>query len=253
MKTGLTNIKLMSMKLMSMKLRSMELTNTASPLPTDIDAAMRREAAELEGLDREVYDQFGRDPLAPIVGLGPSNAKLAIFGRDPGRKEVEVGLPFVGAGGQKVRDALYRHRHGEPLPDFETSLTVGEDLFWINTVPYKPLGNKAWPMAVKRRFQPLVASLLIRQWQGDRVITLGREAFLWFGIGQPKAIRDALETFWARDDRFEMTHATELTLSDGTRKRFVLAPLPHPSPLNQRWFKQFPALLAQRLAQLEVE
>jgi uracil-DNA glycosylase len=24
-------------------------------------------------------------------------------------------------------------------------------------------------------------------------------------------------------------------------------PLPHPSPLNQRWYKQFPALLARRL------
>ncbi len=24
-------------------------------------------------------------------------------------------------------------------------------------------------------------------------------------------------------------------------------PLPHPSPLNQRWYKQFPDLLARRL------
>ena len=69
-------------------------------------------------------------------------------------------------------------------------MTVGDDLFWINTVPYKPVGNKAWSMAVKRRFQPLVAALLTRQWDGDRVITLGREAFLWFGIGQSREVRD---------------------------------------------------------------
>lgn len=231
----------------------MSMRRQARPLPADIEKAMRREAAELERLDREVYRQFDRDPLTPIVGLGPRRAKLAVFGRDPGRKEVEIGLPFVGAGGQKVREALYRHRHGRSLPDFEASLSVGEDLFWINTVPYKPLGNKAWPMAVKRRFQPLVAALLTRQWQSEQVITLGREAFFWFGIGQTKEVRDALEAFWSRDDRFSATHVTELTLDDGERKRFVLAPLPHPSPLNQRWFKRFPELLAQRLTALAIE
>ena len=229
------------------------MNHQAQSLPTEIDKAMRQEAAELDRLDSDVYRQFDRDPLAPIVGLGPKNAKLAVFGRDPGKKEVEVGLPFVGAGGQKVREALYRHRHGQSLPDFEASLTVGDDLFWINTVPYKPLGNKAWSMAVKRRFQPLIATLLTREWQGDRVITLGREAFLWFGIGQSREVRDALEAFWSREDRFSATHETELTLETGESKRFVLAPLPHPSPLNQRWFKRFPELLAQRLADLKIE
>jgi uracil-DNA glycosylase len=229
------------------------MNHQAQSLPAEIDKAMRQEAAELDRLDSEVYRQFDRDPLAPIVGLGPKNARLAVFGRDPGKKEVEVGLPFVGAGGQKVREALYRHRHGQSLPDFEASLTVGDDLFWINTVPYKPLGNKAWSMAVKRRFQPLVAALLTRQWDGDRVLTLGREAFLWFGIGQSREVRGALEAFWSREDRFSATHETELTLETGESKRFVLAPLPHPSPLNQRWFKRFPELLAQRLADLKIE
>lgn len=229
------------------------MNHQAQSLPAEIDKAMRQEAAELDRLDSEVYRQFDRDPLAPIVGLGPKNARLAVFGRDPGKKEVEVGLPFVGAGGQKVREALYLHRHGQSLPDFEASLTVGDDLFWINTVPYKPLGNKAWSMAAKRRFQPLVAALLTGQWDGDRVLTLGREAFLWFGIGQSREVRDALEAFWSREDRFSATHETELTLETGESKRFILAPLPHPSPLNQRWFKRFPELLAQRLADLNIE
>ncbi|MDH4573910.1 uracil-DNA glycosylase family protein [Salinicola acroporae] len=226
------------------------MTQTTRPLPADIEAAMRREAAGLERLDREVYHHYDRDPLAPIVGLGPREARLAIFGRDPGGKEVEMGQPFVGAGGQKVRDALYRHRHGRALPDFESSLEVGEDLFWINTVPYKPLGNKAWPMAVKRRFQPLIAALLAQQWSGDQVITLGREAFLWFGIGQSREVRDGLEAFWAREDRFTATCVTALTLPTGEIRRFTLAPLPHPSPLNQRWFKRFPDLLDRRLSAL---
>lgn len=214
---------------------------------------MRQEAAALERLDREVYAQFDRDPLTPIIGLGPANARLAIFGRDPGRKEVEIGLPFVGAGGKKVREALHRHWHDEPLPDFEASLAVGKDIFWVNTVPYKPQGNKAWPMAVKKRFHPLVAELLVTHWHGECVITLGREAFFWFGIGQSREVRRSLEAFWAGERRFESLHHTELTLADGQTKRFILAPLPHPSPLNQRWYKRFPELMHQRLAALEVD
>ncbi|KAA0020457.1 uracil-DNA glycosylase [Salinicola corii] len=226
------------------------MSQATRSIPADIEHAMRREAAELERLDREVYRQYDRDPLAPIVGLGPRQARLAVFGRDPGKREVEMGLPFVGAGGQKVREALYRHRHGRPMPDFDASLEVGEDLYWINTVPYKPLGNKAWPMAVKRRFQPLIAALLTQQWSGEHVITLGREAFHWFGIGQSREIRDGLEAFWSREDRFTATCVTELTLSTGESRRFTLAPLPHPSPLNQRWFKRFPELLDRRLSAL---
>ncbi|KFF48847.1 uracil-DNA glycosylase [Gammaproteobacteria bacterium MFB021] len=219
-------------------------------LPATIEAALRREAAELERLDRDTYARFGRDPCEPIVGLGPYAAPLAIFGRDPGTREVETGEPFVGAGGQKVRGELYRHRHHEPLPNADASLAIGRELFWINTVPYKPQGNKAWSMAVKRRFQPLVAHLLDTCWQGERIITLGREAFLWFGIEQPREVRAALDAFWAREDRFTALHQIELRLPDGHQRAFTLAPLPHPSPLNQRWFKRFPELMARRLAQL---
>ena len=157
----------------------------------------------------------------------------------------------MGSGGQKVRAELYRHRYGEALPDFQASLDVGRQYFWANTVPYKPRGNKAWSMAVKKRFQPLMAELLIDHWQGRTLITLGREAFLWFAIGQPRDIKRELEAFWAREDRFEAVHTTPLFLPDGRGGEFRLAPLPHPSPLNQTWFKRFPALLAARLAALD--
>ncbi|MDP9899212.1 hypothetical protein [Variovorax ginsengisoli] len=54
-------------------------------------------------------------------------------------------------------------------------------------------------MAVKRRFQPLMADLLMNTWQshgGERtVIALGREAFLWFGIAQTAEVRWALDAF----------------------------------------------------------
>ena len=214
--------------------------------------AFRHEAQTLDGIDIEAYRHFDKDPCEPIICLGPRDAPVGFFGRDPGRQEVKWGEPFIGSGGQKVREGLYRHLYGEPLPDFEASREVGRRMFWANTVPYKPVGNKAWSMAVKKRFQPLMAQLLIEHWQGRELITLGREAFAWFGIHQPREVRQALEAFWAREDRFEACHTTTLVLDDECEATLTLAPLPHPSPLNQTWFKRFPGLLDARLKALDV-
>lgn len=208
-------------------------------------------AQETDGIDLEVYQRFEKDPLDPIIGLGKTNARIGIMGRDPGRDEVKHGEPFIGAGGQLVRKALYRHLHGADMPDFVASQALGRDFFWINTVPYKPVGNKAWSMRVKRRFHPLMRALLIEQWQGRSLITLGREAFLWFGIGQSKEERARIEAFWKSDDRFETFITVTLTTPAGGIRQFDIYPLPHPSPLNATWYKRFPDLLRARLSQLE--
>jgi uracil-DNA glycosylase len=212
---------------------------------------LRELAGETDGIDRPVYARFDKDPLEPIIGLGDTNTRIGFFGRDPGTDEVKYGEPFIGAGGQLVRKTIYRHLHGDDLPDFETSRALGQDFFWINTVPYKPIGNKAWSMKIKRRFQPTMISLLVEQWQGRSLITLGREAFLWFGIGQSKDERARIEAFWKRDDRFESAIEVELNAPDGQSATFEIRPLPHPSPLNATWYKRFPDLLRQRLEQLD--
>lgn len=222
----------------------------ASRLAPSQRRAFRELAAHTDGIDEPVYQALGKDPLEPIIGLGPADAPIAFFGRDPGRDEVRYGEPFIGSGGQLVRRGLYRHLHGADMPAFEASRSVGEGYFWMNTVPYKPVGNRAWSMAVKRRFHPLMCQLLIDNWQGRDIITLGREAFLWFGLGQPREARQQLEVFWGRDDRFSAYCDIELATERGGTRRFRLHPLPHPSPLNMVWFKRFPALLEARLQQV---
>ncbi len=215
--------------------------------------AFRELASVTDGIDVEVYERYGKDPLDPVVGHGPANARVGFFGRDPGRDEVQHGEPFIGAGGQHVRRALYRRLHGgASLPDFETSRAVGQPFFWANTVPYKPVGNKAWSTKVKQRFHAPMTQLLIDDWQGDRLVTLGREAFLWFGLLQPRETREALDAFWAREDRFTTSVAVRLQSPSGAARELQLYPLPHPSPLNATWYARFPALLDARLAQLEV-
>lgn len=225
--------------------------------PVDLTAtqrhAFRQLAQTLEGIDRNAYTAHHRDWRAPIFGLGPASAPLCIFGRDPGRTEVEHQLPFVGRGGQLVRAGLYRHALGLPQtapgPSFDESVRAGADVFWLNTVPYKPVGNKAWSMPAKRRFQPLVAGLLLCAWQGHTVMVLGREAFFWFGIGQPAQTAAALHAFWLREDRY--TAPLSIAYQNGKQTRqLLLAPLPHPSPANAVWFKRFPSLLAARLEAL---
>lgn len=214
--------------------------------------AFRTLAEELNGIDTAVYADYKQDPFQPVIGVGNPAARIAFFGRDPGRDEIQHQMPFIGAGGQKVRRALYHHLHGGELPDFSASVEVGRQFFWANTVPYKPIGNKAWSMQVKKRFQPLMADLLLHAWRGRDVITLGREAFLWFAINQDKTIKAELETFWEREDRFETSIETPFAAPDGSARTLRLHPLPHPSPLNATWYKRFPQLLITRLRQLDV-
>ncbi|WP_399697612.1 uracil-DNA glycosylase family protein [Xenophilus sp.] len=222
-------------------------------MPPAQRTAFRQLAGHTAGIDRDAYAACGRDWRDPIIGLGPHDARLCIFGRDPGRTEVEHALPFVGKGGQLVRAALYRQQHGAGTapPDFAASVAAGHDVFWLNTVPYKPLGNRAWSMAVKRRFHPLVVDLLLHAWHGQRgertVIALGREAFFWFGIAQPAEVGAALDAFWAQGDA-RYRHTLRIDYRAGDKAYTItLAPLPHPSPANAVWFARFAGLMDERL------
>ena len=83
------------------------------------------------------------------------------------------------------------------------------------------------------------------------MITLGTEAFRWFAPYAESA--EAFEEFWRRDNRYESEIGVTLKvdcLGQPSRKALTILPLPHPSPLNQRWYKQFPELLGRRLVSL---
>lgn len=196
----------------------------------DLDA-LATLAHGLPALDLECYRRHGRDPSQPMLGLGRRDARLCFVGRDPGDSEIAQWQPFVGASGQKIRAALAQHGDAS--------------VFWINTVPYKPLGNKAWPPAVRRRFHAVLFPLLLRRWDGRDVVTFGREAYDWFGLGPEPGVRERLAAFWEREDKFEAN--LELRFGDRT---LVLHPLPHPSPANGLWKAKFPRLLEQRLRAL---
>jgi uracil-DNA glycosylase len=200
-------------------------------------------------VDTPVYERAEKDPSMPVLFAGSLDAPVCVFGRDLGKDEVAVGEPLVGAGGRLVRSGLYKAKHGEPpkKTDRRIEAALSEALL-TNTVPYKPPGNTAYAESVKERFRPFVAELLVVHWKGNRVISLGNEAFQWFSRYADPAEIAAL---WAREDRYEAELDCRLTVVvDGKsrEKNIKLCPLPHPSPLNARWYGLFPELLAQRLA-----
>ncbi|MFN3650145.1 MAG: uracil-DNA glycosylase family protein [Armatimonadota bacterium] len=199
-------------------------------------------------IDVPVYERAGRDPYVPVAYAGALEARVCSFGRDPGRDEVRLAQPQVGAAGRRVREGVLQAVGETPPPDDRYLESALRHVFLSNTVPYKPPGNKAYPDRVKERFRPLVARLLTCHWQGDVVLTLGTEAFRWFG---PFAPEGALDELWAREDRYEAELTCEISAEyEGERvtRRLTVCPLPHPSPLNQRWLAAFPELLQRRLA-----
>jgi uracil-DNA glycosylase len=210
---------------------------------------LRRLARTLDALDVQTYRACGRDPLAPIIGLGPANAPLCFMGRDPGRREVELAQPFVGEAGQLLRAGLHAHLHPDVPYTPETGVASGAGMFWMNTVPYKPIGNKAWSTKVRAQFHPVMAHVLAR-WRGADVVTLGNEAFAWFELGQRRPVRETLRAFWAQGDA-RYSRSIEVTLDLTACERTLrLHPLPHPSRANAVWCARFPALWRGRLQAL---
>lgn len=211
--------------------------------------SFRALAQGLDRIDLPVYGGAGRDPLEPIVGLGHRRARIAVLGRDPGTKEVAVGKPFVGVGGQKVRAALHQALLGRESTGLADDLIAGLGVYWLNTVPYKPEGNEAWPLSVRKAAWPLVAPLIFDDWEGRDVLCLGQQAFEWFGL-HDRAVAAKLKAFWGRPDRYDVPLEVEVSF-EGRPKGFVLHPLPHPSPLNATWAPKFRGILDARLKTLD--
>ena len=203
-------------------------------------------------LDIPVYKSAKKEPTQPILYFGNLRSNICFFGRDLGRDEVFAGQPLIGAAGTLVRQGFYSAIHHQNTTDKVKLESIKNRLILTNTVPYKPPENKAYSMKVKRRFRRYVEQLLVIYWQGKQIITLGTEAFKWFEYYSTK---QEFSAFWSRSDRYESSLHLNLTALDSQgnnyEKRVTIYPLPHPSPLNQKYYKKFPSMLQNTLAQLE--
>ena len=203
-------------------------------------------------IDIPVYKSANLDPTHPILYAGNLQSPLCFFGRDLGEQEVRARQPLIGASGTLVRQGFYQVIHGKKTSNPKELQTVCDRVLLANTVPYKPPGNKAYLVKVKKRFRPYIERLLVIHWQGNQIITLGTEAFKWYA---PYAEKGKLDSFFKQSDRYEAKFVVSVTATDEAGNKFSksinLLPLPHPSPLNQKYYSAFPRMLQQRLTQVE--
>jgi uracil-DNA glycosylase len=224
----------------------------------DLIRSVKLEAERAEfPIDVAVYDRAARDSKTPILFAGSLDASTCIVGRDLGADEVHAGQPLIGAAGRMVRKGIARAwcsapQSGENIQPADFDHDEGlRHVLLSNTVPFKPPGNKAYTRAVRQRFRPFLERLLAEHWKGHQVITLGTEAFLWF---EPYADPSAFEAIKHSDSRFDVALSCWIPADPGrpnsTGKAIQLYPLPHPSPLNRRWYSRFPEMLSRRLGEL---
>ena len=223
----------------------------------DIDVLISQVQQEAEReefpIDFPVYKSAGMEPTEPILYAGNLASPLCFFGRDLGKDEVQARQPLIGASGTMVRQGFYYSVYQQKAPSRkELDNTTIERVLLSNTVPYKPPGNKAYLVKVKKRFRPFLEQLFVFHWQGNQMITLGTEAFKWFAT---YAAKGELDSFYRSEDRFENKLTVNVSATDDSgmshTKALTLLPLPHPSPLNQKYYAAFPKMLQQRLAQVE--
>ena len=226
-----------------------------SDIDTLISQVQQEAQREEFPIDVPVYKSANLEPTKPILYAGNLASPLCFFGRDLGKDEVMAQQPLIGASGTMVRKGFYYSIYQQKAPtrkDLDDA-TI-ERVLLTNTVPYKPPGNKAYLVKVKKRFRPFIERLLVFHWQGNQVITLGTEAFKWFS---PYAGKGELDEFFRQQDdiRYVDKITVNLTATDDSgmthTKAIALLPLPHPSPLNQKYYAVFPNMLQKRLAQVE--
>ena len=94
--------------------------------------ASNKESSEFDFLEARLVketDLFG-DCKNIVVGKGNSNSEILFVGEAPGRKEDEVGEPFVGAAGKNLDKLLLR-----------VGLTM-EDIYVVNILKCRPPENR---------------------------------------------------------------------------------------------------------------
>jgi uracil-DNA glycosylase len=223
---------------------------------SDIETLIERVRQEAEReafpIDVAVYKSAKKEPTQPVLYAGNLKSQLCFFGRDLGRDEVFAGQPLIGAAGTLVREGFYWAMHHQKPKGRKDLELVCDRVLLTNTVPYKPPGNKAYSTEVKERFRPFVEQLLVINWQGNQIITLGTEAFKWFA---PYGARGEVNKFFLKEDRFTSKLEVTLKATDDTgmqyQRQVYLLPLPHPSPLNQKFYELFPKMLQDRLNEFE--
>lgn len=120
-----------------------------------------------EILDKNICPQLAEQATQLVIGNGSLDAEIVFIGEAPGKKEDEMGLPFVGAAGRFLDTML------------EAAGMDRRDVYITNIVKYRPPNNRDPLPEEKEAFWPY----LLRQLEiidPKVVVTLGRHSMEYF-------------------------------------------------------------------------
>ncbi len=172
---------------------------------------------------RLCQDTFGFEPR-PII-LGKSNAKIMQISQAPSKRVHETGRPFNDASGRKLRKEWY-HISDETF--------YNPDNFYIVSMAHCYPGKAS---GAGDRRPPKICS---QQWLLKEMDLINNEIYIIIG-------GIAAEFF------FPGEKITTLAFEDKQINGKPAYILPHPSPLNMKWFKDYPEFTAQRILKIQQE
>ena len=114
-------------------------------------------------VNRNICPDLAKQAKNLVIGDGNPNADIVFIGEAPGKKEDELGLPFVGAAGKFLNEML---------------ATIGlerSDVYITNIVKYRPPNNRDPLPEEKLAFLPFLQAQL-EVIQPKIVVTLGRHS-----------------------------------------------------------------------------
>lgn len=120
-----------------------------------------------EILDKNICPQLAEQATQLVIGDGSLDAEIVFIGEAPGKREDEMGLPFVGAAGRFLDTML------------EAAGMDRGDVYITNIVKYRPPNNRDPLPEEKEAFWPY----LLRQLEiidPKVVVTLGRHSMEYF-------------------------------------------------------------------------
>ena len=169
---------------------------------------------------RECRDLFGFEPRP--VCMGNSGAKIVQVSQAPSVHVHNTGRSFNDISGRRLRNEWY---------EITEEIFYDPDVFYITSVGH------CYPGKSKNKGDNPPPKICARKWLSREVELVRNEMFILVG----KA---------AADFFFPGSGFTDLVFSDHKIKGRPAYVIPHPSPLNVRWFKEHPEFEKERVADI---
>lgn len=166
-------------------------------------------------------ENFGFEPH-PIL-MGNENSKIMHISQAPSQNVHKTGKPFDDASGRRLRNDWYH---------ITDEVFYNPDNFYITAIAH------CYPGKSPNGGDRLPPKSCANRWLHQEIALVHNEIFLLLG-------RKAAGFFFPKQD------FTSLIFKNNEINGKPAYVLPHPSPLNIRWFKENPAFLDTRVQQIE--